>query len=259
MNIEQNIIKSIAFYFRNAYRNEIDSFLLKVKSSSPLMVKEDKASSVYEVLLENQHEYDYEDIRFKIIDRKSTEDIIHLSEPEKSERIIEFIKNKEQAAFDYIYEYELPKTVVYITRNYGSVQNAEDIFQDAFMIVYEKICSNNLKIKSSVSAYLYTVSKNLWNKQLKTRNLNVVFIDDMTHDEIDASTLKDINIPDNYESIAQVIDSLSDSCKTLLECYYYRKMSWAEIAKYLGYSNAGSARNQKYKCVERIKSRIKAE
>jgi len=49
---------------------------------------------------------------------------------------------------------------------------------------------------------------------------------------------------------------MGDQCRQLLECFYYKKMSWDEIANALGYKNAASAKNQKYKYLERIRSTV---
>lgn len=64
--------------------------------------------------------------------------------------------------------------------------------------------------------------------------------------------------PDIFDNVAKVINNLSDPCKQLLECFYYQNLSWDEIASKLGYANAASARNQKYKCLERIRSKLSA-
>jgi hypothetical protein len=44
-----------------------------------------------------------------------------------------------------------------------------------------------------------------------------------------------------------------------LKSYYYKNQSWDEIASSLGYASAASARNQKYKCLERIRKTLNVE
>jgi RNA polymerase sigma factor (sigma-70 family) len=253
-DLDYKIAQSISIYFRNVTRKEIDSHFLKAKSSLLSKQKEEDLSIVKEVSVEYQKQKEDTGIRFRMITK--AENIFNLPEPEKSKIIIEYLLNQDQVVFDYLYEIELPKIVKLVIRNHGSIQNAEDIFQDALMIIYEKICKNDLKIQSSFCGYLYSVAKNIWYKQLQNNNLNVVFIDDVQHDDMDTSFFVDESIPDNFELIAKVIDSLGESCKALLEYYYFKKMNWVDIAKNMGYSNAGSARNQKYKCVERIKNML---
>ena len=51
----------------------------------------------------------------------------------------------------------------------------------------------------------------------------------------------------------KAIGNLGEPCKSLLEAYYLRKMNMQEIAFSFGYTNAENAKNQKYKCLMRLK------
>lgn len=75
----------------------------------------------------------------------------------------------------------------------------------------------------------------------------------------DITTIGEETIPDVFESVNKAIETLGDPCRQLLECFYYENLSWVEIASSLGYSSAASARNQKYKCLERIRKSVNAE
>ena len=51
----------------------------------------------------------------------------------------------------------------------------------------------------------------------------------------------------------RAMNSLGEPCKSLLEAYYIRKMDMQELAAEFGYTNADNAKNQKYKCLMRLK------
>ena len=51
----------------------------------------------------------------------------------------------------------------------------------------------------------------------------------------------------------KAISNLGEPCKSLLEAYYLQKRSMLEIATSFGYTNAETAKNQKYKCLMRLK------
>jgi predicted DNA-binding protein YlxM (UPF0122 family) len=51
----------------------------------------------------------------------------------------------------------------------------------------------------------------------------------------------------------QAMGNMGEPCKTILEDYYIRKMSMQEIAGKFGYTNSENAKNQKYKCLMRLK------
>jgi len=51
----------------------------------------------------------------------------------------------------------------------------------------------------------------------------------------------------------KAMSGLGEPCKSLLESYYLQKKSMVEIAADFGYTNADNAKNQKYKCLMRLK------
>jgi DNA-directed RNA polymerase specialized sigma subunit len=57
----------------------------------------------------------------------------------------------------------------------------------------------------------------------------------------------------DFEMMNKAIGSLGEPCKSLLEAYYLQKRNMQEIAESFGYTNADNAKNQKYKCLMRLK------
>lgn len=51
----------------------------------------------------------------------------------------------------------------------------------------------------------------------------------------------------------QSISKLGEPCKSILEAFYFKKQNMQEIAENFGYTNAENAKNQKYKCLMRLK------
>ena len=49
------------------------------------------------------------------------------------------------------------------------------------------------------------------------------------------------------------ISKLGEPCKSLIEAFYLQKKNMQEIADDFGYTNADNAKNQKYKCLMRLK------
>ena len=60
-------------------------------------------------------------------------------------------------------------------------------------------------------------------------------------------------INSEFQTMEKAINSLGEPCKSLLEAYYLEKKSMQEIALFFGYTNAENAKNQKYKCLVRLK------
>jgi DNA-directed RNA polymerase specialized sigma24 family protein len=56
-----------------------------------------------------------------------------------------------------------------------------------------------------------------------------------------------------FAIMERALGSLGEPCKSLIEAYYIQKKGMTEIAEAFGYTNADNAKNQKYKCLMRLK------
>jgi RNA polymerase sigma factor (sigma-70 family) len=141
----------------------------------------------------------------------------------------------------------------FILNNNGSYDEAKDIFQEAMITLYQKAKSESFVLTSQIKTYLYSICRRLWLKRLqqlgKTTNGvenydTVVVEDDM---EIHERRNAELGIMD------RVLNSLGEPCKSLIEAFYIEKKSMDQIALSFGYTNADNAKNQKYKCLMRLK------
>ena len=57
----------------------------------------------------------------------------------------------------------------------------------------------------------------------------------------------------DFQNMEKAMYGLGEPCRSLLEAYYLRKKTMLEIADSFGYTNADNAKNQKYKCLMRLK------
>ena len=57
----------------------------------------------------------------------------------------------------------------------------------------------------------------------------------------------------DFVMMERALASIGEPCKSLLEAFYLQKRNMSEIAGNFGYTNADNAKNQKYKCLMRLK------
>jgi RNA polymerase sigma factor (sigma-70 family) len=92
---------------------------------------------------------------------------------------------------------------------------------------------------------------------LKKLVLNQRFSGDLANAPETIATEEDVEMYEHrtqdFELMEQALVHLGEPCKELLESYYLRKKNMSEIAKEFGYTNADNAKNQKYKCLMRLK------
>lgn len=145
-----------------------------------------------------------------------------------------------------------------VLKNNGTADDAKDIFQEAMVILYENAQKPEFELTSQISTYLYAISRRLWLKKLQTSN-NSAKLSLTPIESIEESVAADDEIDfkekqDNDFSLMEVaMKKLGEPCKSLLEAYYIHKKQMHDIADQFGYTNSDNAKNQKYKCLMRLK------
>jgi RNA polymerase sigma factor (sigma-70 family) len=141
-----------------------------------------------------------------------------------------------------------------IINNSGTSDDARDIFQEAIIVLYEKAKSGSFELHAQLKTYIYAVSRRLWLKKLAIYQR---FSGDLANAPETIATEEDVEMYEHrtsdFELMEKALAHLGEPCKELLESYYLRKKNMAEIAKEFGYTNADNAKNQKYKCLMRLK------
>lgn len=172
----------------------------------------------------------------------------------KNPNILEQLRtgnNKKAIAFLY---QSFPMIRKLICNNGGNDADAQDVFQEALLVLYRNAQKADFELTCAPSTYLYSVARFLWKDMLKKRNKEVYLEYDVRQDEV---VLPDLEQQQNQQSkthqLASVLQQLGEKCKLLLQAYYYKKMSMKEIAQAFEYSSVNSAKTQKYKCIERAK------
>ncbi len=142
----------------------------------------------------------------------------------------------------------------FILNNNGSYDDARDIFQEAMITLYDKAKSDSFVLTSQIKTYLYSICRRLWLKRLQQMGKYVSQSEILeetvpVEDDIDLHEKKNAD----FAIMDRALNSLGEPCKSLLESYYLQKKGMHEIASAFGYTNADNAKNQKYKCLMRLK------
>ena len=175
--------------------------------------------------------------------------------PEINEKdLLEGLARNDRKAVETIYRDNYNMVQSLIINNNGSADDAKDIFQEAMIVLYEKVRSGNFELSCQIKTYVYSVSRRLWLKRLQQLNRYQPDLE---------GTVETIAVEEELESHERLneefglmekgLASLGEPCKSLLDAYYLQKRSMNEIAMAFGYTNADNAKTQKYKCLMRLK------
>src|SRR5690606_35575533 len=80
--------------------------------------------------------------------------------------IINGIREGDNLAIQQLYQLHFPPIAKMIINNRGSREEAQDVFQETVMVLYDKITRDDFVLSSRLQTFLYAVSKRLWLKHL---------------------------------------------------------------------------------------------
>ena len=168
--------------------------------------------------------------------------------------LLQGLARSDRKAIETIYRENFNMVQALIINNSGSSDDAKDVFQEAMIVLYEKVRSGTFELNCLIKTYVYSVSRRLWLKRLQQKSHFAPVLEDAENTvQVDDEIEENERINVEFEAMDRAISSLGEPCKSLLEAYYLNRKSMQEIAVSFGYTNADNAKNQKYKCLMRLK------
>jgi len=170
------------------------------------------------------------------------------------QHLLKGLANNDSKAIETIYKDNFSMVQALILNNSGSYDDARDIFQEAMVTLYEKAKSESFVLTCQVKTYIYSVCRRLWLKKLQQAGKFVTQAESLeetvlVEDDLEVHEKRNAE----FAIMERALSSLGEPCKSLIEAYYIHKKGMTEIADEFGYTNADNAKNQKYKCLMRLK------
>ncbi|OFX35413.1 MAG: RNA polymerase subunit sigma-70 [Bacteroidetes bacterium GWA2_32_17] len=169
--------------------------------------------------------------------------------------LLKGVKENSELAIKSIYKLHFAMVENFIRLNGGNSQDAKDVFQEGFLVLYRNVKKDDFKLDCKIKTYLYSVCRRIWLTELKRKNKVSTLVNEL--DEF--ITVDDTEIDENNEQekmlshLSQCLELLGEPCSSLLSDFYLNNYSMQEIADKMGYTNSDNAKTQKYKCLLRLK------
>jgi RNA polymerase sigma factor (sigma-70 family) len=151
----------------------------------------------------------------------------------------------------------------------GSISDGdfEDVYQDASIILYEKIINVNFVLTSSFQTYLNSVCRFQVLNSIKKSNLNTAYIEDSDDDDDENPMGYRSSITDSLDEIGnqketqflaieialEIMRNGKGDCYQILTQFWYHKKSMNDLVDMFGHKNDKSAKTQKHKCQEKLR------
>lgn len=171
------------------------------------------------------------------------------------QQLMRGIAKSSTSALTYIYRAYFPMVLQLIINNSGDEEDAKDIFQEAIIVLYDKVKDGNFELSSKLKTFIYAVCKRMWLKRLNQQgrlNVNI-------HRELEETIAVEEDLEDYQDKerqfllMEQSLAVLGEPCQTIIQDFYLHNLSMQEICEKFGYTNADNAKTQKYKCLQRLK------
>lgn len=180
--------------------------------------------------------------------------MIHYSD----EAILEGLRLRSDYIINFTYREFFPLVRILVSENGGSGEDAEDIFQDGIIILYNKISLNQLVLTSSFKTYMYSVCRNLWLQKLSKRKAiydKLADVDefiDLPKDLFQEASIAEAEL---HRIIQIHFLSLPKDCQKVLRLFI-KNIPLREIAGIMGFKTENYAKTRKYLCKQDLKKRI---
>jgi RNA polymerase sigma factor (sigma-70 family) len=171
----------------------------------------------------------------------------------KEQALLQGLAKNDRKAVETIYKENYNLIQALVVNNNGSAEDAKDIFQEAMIILYEKAKTEGFELNCQIRTFVYSVSRRLWLKRLMQQNRFTISESAEEHITVEEDLEDHEKRNIEFTMMDRAMGGLGEPCKSLLEAYYLQKRTMQEIAGSFGYTNAENAKNQKYKCLVRLK------
>ncbi len=168
--------------------------------------------------------------------------------------LLEGIRQNHRGAIETVYKLHYMMVQQLVTTNNGTVDDAKDVFQEALIVLYERLKKGDFNLNCLLKTYIYAVSKRIWLKKLHQQSKITSAGEEL---EVLPAVEDDLQYQQQqqlyHQRMQQALLELGEPCKSLIEAFYIQRKSMQDIADQFGYTNSDNAKNQKYKCLNRLK------
>lgn len=178
--------------------------------------------------------------------------------------IIAGIKNFDEASGNALYNKHKDYCLRFMNKMYFDEEINRDIYQDAVIVFIEKMRDNKLTLENtSIQTYLNSICRNQVLVRLKQKNKPVSMAEDWENNYSDKyidwfddqAEIKN----DRIKVIMEELEAMKDKgqvCYELLRKVFFENKSMEAVATLMNYTNADNAKNQSYRCRERLKKQV---
>lgn len=174
-----------------------------------------------------------------------------------SQEVMHCLKNGDREILITLYKEHEEMIKQFIIKNNGSLEDAEDLLQDALVILWQNARKTDFELTSQPGTYLYSIVKNLW---LKQWNKNKRLVDDKN---VHLKATDDSYAVDNGQLdlgiVRKYLNDMGETCRQVLLMFYFDGFDMKTIAQANHFANPNVAKAKKHQCLQELAKRVKSK
>jgi len=140
------------------------------------------------------------------------------------QKLLEGLALNDRKAIETIYRQHYNMVQSLILSNSGYPDDAKDVFQEAMIVLYEKVRSGSFELNCQLKTYLYSVCRRLWLKRLNQLQKTFPEVDSLeetvpVEEELELHEKRNLD----FLTMERSMKNLGEPCRSLLEAYYLQK------------------------------------
>lgn len=152
-----------------------------------------------------------------------------------------------------LYRLFFPTISYFVKENSGKTEDAEDIFQEAILVLFNQIKKRDLILTCKLKTYFFSICRNLWLKAIKKNRIRTIDIQDKeAFVHVEASVFQSFEVNEEQQAMKTLLKQLGEDCQKVLLLFYYERLQMKEIAIRMNFANDQVARNKKVKCLKQL-------
>jgi len=176
-------------------------------------------------------------------------------DPAKKPSLLERLEQGDREVLVELYRENERMIKKYVLENNGDTQDAEDLLQEALVVLWQNARKPDFKLEAKASTYLFAVVRNLWLKQLDKRKRNTKLED--SHEQ--TKKTEDKHATFDLALVRKELNSMGDLCRKILLMYFFDGYDMKTIAEANNLSNANTAKSKKYQCLKELTNQVKSQ
>ena len=149
-----------------------------------------------------------------------------------------------------------------------SRSDCEDVFQEAFIVLYKNITEGKLTLTAALSTYFIGICRNKAHEKIRAKGKEINIVDEFPNtikDEFEDERIdRLLALEDDTEQIEmrkeaivrEIVSNMPSPCDKILWGFYRDGFSMETLAQMYNYSSAGSVKVTRHRCAQKFKARF---